>query len=421
MTAPVTPNNAVITVRHAILIAALIQFVNITDFMMVMPLGPDFAKALSIPVSDIGIIGGVYTFAAAIAGLIAALFLDQYARKRAIMICLAGLSIATMAGAVVWDKHSMIGARLLAGAFGGPLSSLSIALIADWVAPAERGRAMGKVMGSFAAASVLGVPFGLELARLISWHAPFVTTGLMGLGALTLVFFWLPFYPAMRTEKPVSARLYDIRRMVSSRIVLEAYAIMALAMLAGFMIIPNISSHIQLNLHYPREYIGLLYLAGGAVSFFGMRVAGALIDRSSATKTVVLFSALLIIAIFTGFVYYPNIIPVPVIFVVFMVAMSGRMVCAQTLTSKIPAPEERGAFMSVQSAVTHFASATGAYISSLILREENGVLLHMDTVGMICMVLALLLPLVYWKVERDFLRRTSTRSDVTVPDIELLG
>ena len=40
----------------------------------------------------------------------------------------------------------MIAVRMLAGAFGGPLSSLSVALIADWVPPAERGRAMGKVM-----------------------------------------------------------------------------------------------------------------------------------------------------------------------------------------------------------------------------------------------------------------------------------
>ena len=421
MTPPAPATSATLSVSHAIMIAALIQFVNITDFMMVMPMGPDFAKALSIPLSDIGIIGGSYTFAAAVAGLIAALFLDQYARKRAIIICLAGLSIATICGALVWNKESMIAARVLAGIFGGPLSSLSIALIADWVPPAERGKAMGKVMGSFAAASVLGVPFGLELAQLISWHAPFIVTGCIGLGALALVCFWLPYYPALRSDKPLSARVNDIKQMVSSRLVLGSYAIMALAMFAGFMIIPNISSHVQLNWGYPRDYISLLYLAGGAVSFFSMRVAGGLIDRMSPTLVISMFTALLIITIAAGFVFYPNIIPVPVIFVLFMVCMSGRTVCAQTLTSKVPKPQERGAYMSVQSSVTHFSSASGAYLSSLILQEENGKLLHVDTLGYIAIVLALILPFVYGKVERAVARRGAAPVIPAAMDAKIMG
>ncbi|MBP7253542.1 MAG: MFS transporter, partial [Alphaproteobacteria bacterium] len=85
---------------RVILIAALIQFVNITDFMMVMPLGPDFAKALSIPVDKIGVIAGSYTLAAALFGVVAALFLDRFQRRRAILICLAGLIAATALGAV---------------------------------------------------------------------------------------------------------------------------------------------------------------------------------------------------------------------------------------------------------------------------------------------------------------------------------
>ena len=61
---------ASINENKLILTAGLIQFVNITDFVMVMPLGPDFARALSIPTHDIGMIASAYTFAAAFAGLL---------------------------------------------------------------------------------------------------------------------------------------------------------------------------------------------------------------------------------------------------------------------------------------------------------------------------------------------------------------
>ena len=56
--------------RLAILVIAATQFVNVVDFMMVMPLGPDFAKALGIRVSHMGVMSGAYTLAAAVSGLL---------------------------------------------------------------------------------------------------------------------------------------------------------------------------------------------------------------------------------------------------------------------------------------------------------------------------------------------------------------
>jgi predicted MFS family arabinose efflux permease len=150
--------------RNIILLVGLMQFVNILDFMMVMPLGPDFAVALGIPTHDIGLIGGIYTFAAAISGLIAALFLDRYSRKSMVLLMLSGLVIATCAGALAWNTSSMLAIRMIAGIFGGPLMSLALALIADYVPPERRGRAMGKVSGAFAAGVRIGALVQLACA-----------------------------------------------------------------------------------------------------------------------------------------------------------------------------------------------------------------------------------------------------------------
>ena len=58
-----------ISERKLLFLLGAVQFISVVDFMMVMPLGPDFAAALGIPTDRLGLIAGSYTAAAAIAGM----------------------------------------------------------------------------------------------------------------------------------------------------------------------------------------------------------------------------------------------------------------------------------------------------------------------------------------------------------------
>ena len=71
-----------------------IQFVNILDSAMVMP-PTDFASALDIPTSHIGVVGGSYTLAAALAGLVGLPFLDRFDRRLALGVSMLGLVVGT--------------------------------------------------------------------------------------------------------------------------------------------------------------------------------------------------------------------------------------------------------------------------------------------------------------------------------------
>ena len=74
----------------------------------------------------------------------------------------------------------MLLSRVLAGTFGGPATSVAMSILTDAVPPERRGRAIGKVMGAFAVAAVVGVPVGLELARLGGWQLPFFVISSLG-------------------------------------------------------------------------------------------------------------------------------------------------------------------------------------------------------------------------------------------------
>ena len=86
--------------------------------------------------------------------------------------------------------------------------------------------------------------------------------------------------------------------------------------------------------------------------------------------------------------------PVLIIFISFMMAMSMRNVAAVTLLTHVPDAHERAGFMSANSAMQNFGAAAGAAVSSQLLQAEpNGVLIGMSGVAGIAMLCALALPL----------------------------
>src|SRR6185369_6844495 len=152
--------------RKIVWLLAAVTFINILDFVMVIPLGPEFARGLGMATSRLGLLGTSYTGAAAVAGLAGTLFLERFDRRTALAVAMLGLISATAAGGLARSFGMLLAARVMAGAFGGPASSIGMAILTDVVAPPRRGKALGQVMGAFSVASVAGIPMGVALA---SW------------------------------------------------------------------------------------------------------------------------------------------------------------------------------------------------------------------------------------------------------------
>jgi predicted MFS family arabinose efflux permease len=399
------------------LLIASVQFVNILDFVIVMPLGPKFAEALNISESSLGYVNGSYTLAASVTGLLGSLFLDRFDRRKALGVAMLGLVVGTAAGALATDLPSLLAARVIAGAFGGPATSLSFSIIADTIPARLRGRAMGTVMGAFSVASVFGVPAGLWFAETFSWRAPFIAVASLGLVVALSAVFALP---PMRGHLAQVHPKVSLKALVERPIVLQSYTMTAVVMMAGFVVIPNIASYLLLNLGFPSRNLKWAYSFGGIASLFATQVGGRLVDRFGSFRvgTVGAFASLGVVfsTFYLPWTFAPSWV-VYASFVAFMLANGLRNVSYNTLASKVPEPDVRARFLSLQSSVQHLGSALAAYLSAQLLSTEahawadasrpQRMLVGMNHVAAFSMVLSLAIPFMLYQVERKVRARAA--------------
>ena len=380
-------------------LVAAVQFVNILDFMMVMPMGPFFAAALGIPSSDLGVIGGAYTAAAGLSGLLGSLFLDRFDRRSALAVSMLGLVLGTAAGGLATGLPSLLAARVLAGCFGGPATSLSLSIISDVVPPERRGRAMGLVMMSFSLSSVLGVPTGLWLAERGGWRLPFFAVAGIGAVLAASAVFLLPRMRA-HLDGPAHAQPSYLS-LVRRPEVFLAYALTAVTMTSVFIVVPNIAAYVVFNLGYSQSDYKFLYLVGGLFTVVVLRLVGVLVDRVGAVPVATFGTALYLVVLYVAFVGPIAGLPIMVVFVAFMVTSSFRNVPFQTLSSRVPQPAERARFTSLQSSVQHLSAAAAGVASSQLLSERaDKSLIGMDHVAVIAMIASLAVPVLMWLIDR---------------------
>jgi len=401
--------------RSVLLTLAAVQFVNILDFMMVMPLGPDFARSLHIDLSDLPILAASYTGSACVGGIIASIILDRFDRRRALVVTLLGLAVGTLAGGLATDLTTLALTRVFAGFFGGPATSIALAIVADVVPAERRGRALGTVMTAFSIASVLGVPAGLELATLGGWHTPFFCVGAMGLIA---AFAASRILPPLRAhldtpgEHAGESALKGAARILSRRRSILSFSMSVVSNAGLFIVIPNIAAFVQSNLDFPRDRLSTLYILGGAASVITTRPFGRLVDRFGSFRVGLAGTILGTIVTYFFFAVGTPDSPIYLLFVAFMLSGGLRNVAASTLISKVPEPAERARFMAMDSTLRHGALALGAGISSLFLIEQEGMLVGMHAAALTSIAIVALVPFFVFALEREVTQKNQDDAKV---------
>lgn len=372
--------------RFFLLSLAGIQFTHILDFMIMMPLGPEFIRELSINTHEFGLLLSSYTFAAAIAGIFATYFVDRFERRALLLSLYACFIIATLVCGLAPDYHSLFIARAFAGAFGGILSSLVQTIVADSIPFERRGRALGTVMSAFSISTVAGVPLSLFLANNIpylGWRAPFIFIALISSLILYVGYRNIPKITGHLGQIHEGSRLSQIWNIFFAHQHLRAFVFMALIMLTGFSVIPYIALYLTSNVGIDNSYISLIYLCGGIATLMSSRVIGHMADRYGKVKV---FRVLAVISLIP-LVVTTNLMPVPLWVVLinstaFFVLVSGRMIPAMAIVSQVVDAKIRGTFMSLVGSVQMLASGLASVLAGVVVTiGADGKMEHYNLVG----------------------------------------
>ena len=353
-----------------LLTLAGIQFTHIVDFMVMMPLGPQFTQLFNISDAKFGLLVSAYTFSAGASGLLASFYVDRFSRKKLLLTLYVLFAAATMACGLALSYDTLMLARIGAGAFGGVLAAMAQTIVADVIPFERRGRAMGIVMSSFAVASVAGVPTGLFLASQFNWHTPFfVLAGVCVLFAIGAYITLPPLADHLKQHR--ASPLASIREVLRDANHQKAFAFTALMMIAAFTVIPYITIYTTTNGGLTMQQVPYVYLLGGAVTLFTARLIGKLTDSVGKPKIfriTALFGMLsmLLVTLSASFGLWGILLVTTIMFI----GMNGRMIPGMAIATSAANPKLRGTFMALNSSVQSVAMGLASFVGGLVISRD---------------------------------------------------
>lgn len=376
-----------------LLLLAALNFTHILDFMIMMPLGNYLMPYFKINPQQFSYLVGAYTLSAAASGFAAAFFVDGFDRKRVLLVGYIGFLIGTIACGIAPTYWLLLFARIFAGLFGGLIGAQVLSIIADIFPYEERGKAMGAIMSAFAVASTLGVPFALYLANLISWHAPFLLVGILGVALVPMLMKFIPKMNQHTFDRAERNSKFDALINVATNPHLRmALLFTGLMMMGHFLVIPFINPYLEFNNGYSKVQTPMIYLVGGLASFFSATILGRISDQYGKLNVFAICS-LLCLPLVIGVTHVPAI-PfwiVLVLFAIWFVVSTGRSITAQAMVSNVIPPQQRGSFMSFNSSVQQLGTSAASFIAGLVvIRGEGQKIVHYNWLGYLSVIVLLI-------------------------------
>lgn len=358
--------------KFAIFILAITQFTVILDFMVMSPLGDILMKSLNLKPSNFGLAVSAYAFSAGISGLLTAGFADKFDRKKLLLFFYTGFIIGTILCGLVNTYELLVAARIITGLFGGVIGSISMAIIADLFSIHQRGRVMGFVQMGFGASQILGIPTGLYLANIWGWHAPFLWVAAMAAIVAALIAFKLqPItqHLAIKQDKSAFTHLIHTFAKKEHRIGFTATALLSIG---GFMMMPFGSAFAINNLHITQHQLPMIFMISGISTLIIMPLIGKLSDKVDKFKIFAFASiwTMIMVFVYTNLGVTPFVL-VAVYNVLMMAGVMSRMVPSTAIVTAIPAMQDRGAFMSINSSLQQIAGGIAAAFAGMIVVQKD--------------------------------------------------
>ncbi len=368
-----------------IVILALTVFTVVLDFMVLSPLGAQLLRLLNIGPKQFGLVVSAYALSAGASGLLTAGFADKFDRKKLLLFFYTGFILGTLMCALANTYELLLIARIVTGIFGGVISSISFAIITDLFPVEKRGRVMGYVQMSFAVSQVAGIPIGLYLAHKYDWHAPFYA--IVGLGIIV-------FLAILKWMKPINKHIglyhdknafQHLWHTLSNKKYIVGFSTTALLSLGGFMLMPFSSAFLVNNIRITEAQLPLIFLFTGICTMIFGPIIGKLSDSWGKFKMFTVGTILSCIMC----AFYTNMTPMSIVWVIVInailfIGITSRMISGSALMTAVPLPQDRGAFMGINSSIQQIAGGIASLIAGLIVSQApDQTLLNFNWLGLL--------------------------------------
>jgi len=381
-----------------LLVLSAIQFSQMVDFMVLMPLGTQLMREFDITPTQLGFFVSIHTVAAGFSGFFSAFVIDHFDRRTAVLALYACFAATMAACAVAPGYATLLAARATSGAFGGVVAANIFTIVADLVPEGRRGRAFGVLMSSFSLASILGVPIALVLALHFTWRAPYVFLAALCASVLLAAWFVIPPVRAHLTLGGERNALAQCRAVFGEANHLRIFAFSGLLVFSGFLVFPFIAPYLVANVGVREADLPVVYLVAGIAALLAARFVGGWSDsigRRPVFAACAGATAVTVLAM-TSLPRSPLAVAMLAAMLIFA-ASSARMVPAMALVTSGAEPRLRGSVMSFNASIQQLAAGAASFVASLVVgRSAEGELTRYWMIGILsaagtlaCIALAL--------------------------------
>jgi predicted MFS family arabinose efflux permease len=335
-----------------------------SNSLVLSPILADVAAGLGTTVVAVSRAIAAYGGATALSAFLLAPRIDRVGPRRALVGGMACLVAATLLSAAAPHWPVLLLAQALAG-LGAGVALPSIYALATAIAPPGRESAvLGRVLAGWSVSLVAGVPASALIADLAGWRAPFLVLAALAalalLGAARLPAARLPTGGGAETSGGRSRPLAPL----SYPNVPALLAVCLVFMAAFYGVYAFVGDHVRTALGVSAGGAGLLVLAYG-LGFGGASLGDRLIDRAGPGRA--LPRALLAVA-----AVYALLAPATASFPT-VVALAGLWGTANhfglnalILLLSRARPDQRGAVLGLNSAVTYLGALLGTAAAGML-------------------------------------------------------
>lgn len=273
----------------AILTLMLATFCVVTTEMIPVGLLTPIVEDFSVSLATTGLLMTLPAITAAISSPLIVLFTRSINRKTLLLIGALLLALCNLIAALTPYYWLLLTSRLFVGICIGIIWALAGGLVPRLVTTPSVALATSLVFGGVAAASVLGVPFGVFMGEWLGWRAAFASMSIISLLLFLSLLTQLPSLPAM-TSPTFRTFITEIKRPI----ILNGLLITLLIVSGHFMAFTYIRALLSSNGLISGDLLGGILLIYGLAGIVGNFLFGLTANKYLNFAVVMIASGLIL-------------------------------------------------------------------------------------------------------------------------------